>query len=114
MANLKKQITTSKLSRLDDLLVLRGEANSKTQARALIMAGLVFHADTRLEKPGQKVNIGIEISVRKKPHPWVSRGGIKLEHGLEYFNIPIYNKVCMDVGSSTGGFTDVLLSKGAG
>ena len=114
MANLKKQITTSKLSRLDDLLVLRGEANSKTQARALIMAGLVFHADTRLEKPGQKVNIGIEISVRQKPHPWVSRGGIKLEHGLEYFNIPIYNKVCMDVGSSTGGFTDVLLSKGAG
>jgi 23S rRNA (cytidine1920-2'-O)/16S rRNA (cytidine1409-2'-O)-methyltransferase len=99
--------------RLDDLLVLRGMANSKTQAKAFIMAGLIFHRNVRLDKPGQQVNRNINICMRGKPHPWVSRGGIKLAHALEHFQIPIHKKVCMDIGASTGGFTDVLLFNGA-
>tara|TARA_B100000686_G_C16773170_1_gene966576 strand:+ start:1429 stop:2178 length:750 start_codon:yes stop_codon:yes gene_type:complete len=99
--------------RLDDLLVLRGIATSKTQAKAYIMAGLVFHGDTRLDKPGHKVKADIEVYLREKPHPWVSRGGIKLAHAIDRFQLSIKQKVCMDIGSSTGGFTDVLLSNGA-
>ena len=77
------------------------------------MAGLVFQENVRLDKPGKKVKTNIEIYVREKPHPWVSRGGIKLAHALEHFQIPIRKKICMDIGSSTGGFTDVLLFNGA-
>ena len=99
--------------RVDDLLILRGIANNKTQAKAFIMAGLVFQENVRLDKPGKKVKTNIEIYVREKPHPWVSRGGIKLAHALEHFQIPIRKKICMDIGSSTGGFTDVLLFNGA-
>ena len=86
--------------RLDDLLILRGIANNKTQAKAFII-------------PGKKVKTNIEIYVREKPHPWVSRGGIKLAHALEHFQIPIRKKICMDIGASTGGVTDVLLFNGA-
>ncbi|MEE2694050.1 MAG: TlyA family RNA methyltransferase [Pseudomonadota bacterium] len=101
------------ICRLDDLVVLRGLANTKTQAKSYIMAGLVFHGHTRLDKPGHKVKANIEIYLRKKPHPWVSRGGIKLAHALDHFQLSVKQKVCMDIGSSTGGFTDVLLSNGA-
>ena len=104
---------TPNILRLDDLLVLRGMANTKTQAKAYIMAGLVFHDSKRLDKPGHKVKEDIQISLREQPHPWVSRGGIKLAHAIDHFQLSINQKVCMDIGSSTGGFTDVLLSKGA-
>ena len=99
--------------RIDQLLVDRGLAESKTRAQALIMAGLVF-ADTRkVEKSGQTVAEDIAIDVKGRDHPWVSRGGIKLAHGLEHFGWDVSGAVAMDVGSSTGGFTDVLLSRGA-
>jgi len=99
--------------RIDQLLVDRGLAESKTRAQALIMAGLVF-ADTRkVEKSGQTVAEDIAIDVKGRDHPWVSRGGIKLAHGLEHFGWNVSGAVAMDVGSSTGGFTDVLLSRGA-
>ena len=104
---------TPNILRLDDLLVLRGMAHTKTQAKAYIMAGVVFHENTRLDKPGHKVKEDLQISLREKPHPWVSRGGIKLAHAIDHFQLSINQKVCMDIGSSTGGFTDVLLSKGA-
>jgi len=103
----------TKAHRLDDILVARQLATSKTQAKALIMAGLVFHKSTRLDKPGQKVSRNISICVRKKAHPWVSRGGVKLAHALQTFQISVSGKICIDVGASTGGFTDVLLFNGA-
>lgn len=100
-------------SRLDELLVARGLAENRTRAQALVMAGLVFSGEKRLEKSGQRVADDIAIDVRGREHPWVSRGGVKLAHGLEHFRIDPAGLVCLDVGSSTGGFTDVLLQKGA-
>ena len=99
--------------RVDQLLVDRGLAESRTRAQALIMAGLVF-ADTRkIDKPGQTIAEDMVLDVRGRDHPWVSRGGIKLAHGLEVLGWDVSGAVAIDVGSSTGGFTDVLLSKGA-
>ncbi|MEN2786721.1 TlyA family RNA methyltransferase [Sphingomonas qilianensis] len=99
--------------RVDQLLVERGLAESRTRAQALIMAGLVF-ADTRkIDKPGQTIADDIVLDVRGRDHPWVSRGGIKLAHGLDHFAWTVGGAVAIDVGSSTGGFTDVLLSRGA-
>ena len=102
-----------KKDRLDSLLVARGLAPSRTRAQALVMAGLVFADGRRLEKPGQMVADGIELEVRGRPHPWVSRGGVKLAHGLSHFGLSPAGQVCLDVGASTGGFTDVLLQGGA-
>ena len=99
--------------RIDQLLVERGLADSRTRAQALIMAGLVLLGDKRVEKPGQQVADDAEIIVKGQDHPWVSRGGIKLAHALETFAIDVKGAVAIDVGSSTGGFTDVLLSRGA-
>ena len=99
--------------RLDQLLVERGLAESRTQAQALIISGNVFSDQRRLEKPGQIVPADVLLSVRGRAHPWVSRGGIKLAHGLDHFAIDPGNLVCLDVGASTGGFTDVLLTRGA-
>ncbi len=99
--------------RLDQTLVARGLAVSRNQAQALIMAGKVFAGETRLEKAGQQVSEELEISVRGVVHPWVSRGGQKLAHGLSYFNVDPSDAVAVDIGASTGGFTDVLLSFGA-
>lgn len=99
--------------RLDQLLVDRGLAESRGRAQALVMAGLVFSDTRRLDKPGQPVAEDIAIEVKGRDHPWVSRGGIKLAHGLEHFAIDPAGLVCLDLGASTGGFTDVLLSKGA-
>ena len=79
----------------------------------MIRAGLVFHETRRLDKPGTPVDPDLDIEVRGKPHEWVSRGGIKLAHGLDHFDIDPTEKVCLDIGASTGGFTDVLLSRGA-
>jgi len=77
------------------------------------MAGLVFSGEQRLDKPGHKIAEDKPLEVRGQDHPWVSRGGLKLAHGLEHFQISVEGKICVDVGASTGGFTDVLLSNGA-
>jgi 23S rRNA (cytidine1920-2'-O)/16S rRNA (cytidine1409-2'-O)-methyltransferase len=99
--------------RLDQLLVERGLAESRAKAQAAIMAGLVFSNEKRLDKPGTPVAEDLALEVRGQPHPWVSRGGLKLAHAIEAFGIDATGKVAIDVGASTGGFTDVLLTKGA-
>jgi len=99
--------------RADQLLVSRGLAESRTRAQALIMAGAVFSGEKKLAKAGDMLAEGAPLEVRGKDHPWVSRGGIKLHHGLSHFGFDVTSAVALDVGSSTGGFTDVLLSRGA-
>lgn len=99
--------------RLDQLLVARGLAESRTRAQALVMAGLVFSGETKLAKAGQQLAEDAPLEVRGRDHPWVSRGGIKLAHALEHFALDPAGAVAMDIGSSTGGFTDVLLQNGA-
>jgi 23S rRNA (cytidine1920-2'-O)/16S rRNA (cytidine1409-2'-O)-methyltransferase len=93
--------------------VSRGLAESRTKAQALIMAGTVFSGERKLAKAGEMLAEDAPLEVRGKDHPWVSRGGIKLAHGLDFFDFAVTGAVALDVGSSTGGFTDVLLSKGA-
>ena len=100
-------------TRLDLLLVARGLADSRTKAQGLIMAGLVYHGEQKLDKAGAEFADDFEVTVRGKEHPWVSRGGMKLAKAIEHFNIEVTGAVAMDVGASTGGFTDVLLTHGA-
>lgn len=100
-------------SRADQLLVARGLAESRTRAQALIMAGAVFSGERKIAKAGDLLANDAPLDVRGKDHPWVSRGGIKLDHGLTHFGFDVVGAVALDVGSSTGGFTDVLLSRGA-
>ncbi|MBL0932362.1 MAG: TlyA family RNA methyltransferase [Alphaproteobacteria bacterium] len=95
------------------MLVERGLAESRAKAQAAIMAGLVFSNEKRLDKPGTPVAEDIALEMRGQPHPWVSRGGLKLAHAIEAFGIDVAGKTAIDVGASTGGFTDVLLTKGA-
>ncbi|MXP46217.1 TlyA family rRNA (cytidine-2'-O)-methyltransferase [Altererythrobacter luteolus] len=102
-----------KKRRLDQMLVDRGLVESRTRAQALVMAGLVFSGETKLAKPGQQLPEDAPLDVRGRDHPWVSRGGIKLAHALEEFGLDPAGVTAMDVGSSTGGFTDVLLQNGA-
>jgi 23S rRNA (cytidine1920-2'-O)/16S rRNA (cytidine1409-2'-O)-methyltransferase len=92
----------------------RGLAESRTRAQALIMAGAVFSGERKLAKAGDLLGEDAPLEVRGKDHPWVSRGGIKLDHGLAHFGFEVTGAIALDVGSSTGGFTDVLLSRGAG
>ncbi len=99
--------------RVDQALVDRGLAESRAKAQALVMAGLVFSETRRIDKPGQQVKPDTPLTVKGQPHPWVSRGGLKLESGLGHFGIRPAGLACLDVGASTGGFTDVLLSRGA-
>ena len=99
--------------RADQMLVDRGLAESRTRAQALIMAGLVFAGDRKIDKPGQQLAEETVLDVRGRDHPWVSRGGIKLAHGLDHVGWDVGDTVAIDVGSSTGGFTDVLLTRGA-
>jgi 23S rRNA (cytidine1920-2'-O)/16S rRNA (cytidine1409-2'-O)-methyltransferase len=108
----QSNIKMSKI-RIDQLLVERGLAESRTRAQALVMAGHVMLADRKIDKAGQMVPEDAEIMVKGQDHPWVSRGGIKLAHALEHFAIDVGGMTAIDVGSSTGGFTDVLLSGGA-
>ncbi len=103
----------SKKQRLDQLLVERGLAQSRSRAQAMIMAGLVSSATRRLDKPGHRVAVDIPLEIKGPEHPWVSRGGVKLAHGLGHFGIKTKARVCLDIGASTGGFTDVLLNAGA-
>jgi 23S rRNA (cytidine1920-2'-O)/16S rRNA (cytidine1409-2'-O)-methyltransferase len=102
-----------KKQRLDQLLVERGLAESRAKAQALILAGKIFSGERRLDKAGVTLAPDIAIEVRGAPHPWVSRGALKLVQGLDHFAIDATGKVALDVGSSTGGFTEVLLARGA-
>ena len=99
--------------RLDEALVARGLAENRTRARALIMAGLVYAGERRLEKAGMTIADDLALEVRGKEHPWVSRGGVKLAHALDTFVIDPSGLIALDIGASTGGFTDVLLARGA-
>jgi 23S rRNA (cytidine1920-2'-O)/16S rRNA (cytidine1409-2'-O)-methyltransferase len=99
--------------RIDQLLVERGLAESRARAQALVMAGLVFVGETRVDKPGQQVRDDTVIDVRGRDHPWVGRGGVKLDHAIAHFDLDPAGAVAMDIGSSTGGFTEVLLARGA-
>ena len=99
--------------RLDQLLVDRGLAESRSRAQALILAGQVFAGTRRLDKPGQQVTADLAIDLKGQDHPWVSRGGLKLAHALDHFGIDVAGLIGLDIGASTGGFTDVLLSRGA-
>jgi 23S rRNA (cytidine1920-2'-O)/16S rRNA (cytidine1409-2'-O)-methyltransferase len=99
--------------RADQLLVARGLAESRTRAQALILAGKIFSGEKRVAKAGDLLAAGVPLEVRGQDHPWVSRGGLKLAHGLAHFGFSPAGRVCLDVGASTGGFTDVLLANGA-
>ena len=102
-----------KKTRADILLVDRGLVESRTRAQAVIMAGLVFSGEKRIDKPGDSLAPDAPLDLRGQDHPWVSRGGLKLAHALDHFSIDPTGLVCLDVGASTGGFTDVLLAGGA-
>jgi 23S rRNA (cytidine1920-2'-O)/16S rRNA (cytidine1409-2'-O)-methyltransferase len=99
--------------RLDVALVERGLVESRAKAQALILAGLVFSGEKRLDKAGASIATDQPLEVRGAEHPWVSRGGIKLAYGLDHFAIDPAGLVVLDIGASTGGFTDVVLSRGA-
>jgi len=103
----------AKRPRADLVLVERGLAESRARAQALILAGLVYEGTKRVEKPGDGVAQPEALAVRGRDHPWVSRGGLKLVKGLDHFGIDPAGLTGLDVGASTGGFTDVLLSRGA-
>lgn len=102
-----------KKARVDQLLLERGLAESRARGQALILAGIVFSGEQKVEKAGQMLPADAPLEVRGRDHPWVSRGGVKLAHGLDHFGWNVTGSVVIDVGSSTGGFTDVLLSRGA-
>ena len=103
----------SEKKRLDVLLVERGLAETRAKAQALILAGAVFSGEKKLDKAGIGYADDTPLEVKSRDHPWVSRGGIKLAHALEHFAIDVRGLIALDVGASTGGFTDVLLQKGA-
>ncbi|MCQ6278032.1 TlyA family RNA methyltransferase [Bacillus sp. EB600] len=99
--------------RIDVLLVERGLAETREKAKRSIMAGLVFTNEERLDKPGEKVNADIPLSIKGNVLPYVSRGGLKLEKALKVFDVDVNGKVLLDIGASTGGFTDCALQNGA-
>jgi 23S rRNA (cytidine1920-2'-O)/16S rRNA (cytidine1409-2'-O)-methyltransferase len=99
--------------RADQLVVDRGLAGSRARAQALILAGLVYSGERRIGKAGEALAADAPLELRGKDHPWVSRGGVKLAHALDRFGWDVAGAVALDVGSSTGGFTDVLLQRGA-
>ena len=106
-------VTPMTKTRVDQLLVERGLAESRARAQALILAGLVFQGDRRIDKAGQPLAGDAPLDVRGRDHPWVSRGGVKLAHALDHWGWDVSGATAIDVGSSTGGFTDVLLTRGA-
>ena len=97
-----------KKQRADQLLVERGLVESRTRAQALILAGKVFSGERRVAKAGDLLADDAPLEVRGQDHPWVSRGGLKLAHGLAHFGFSPAGRICLDIGASTGGFTDVL------
>lgn len=100
-------------ARADHLVVEQGHADSRARAQALILAGLVFIGDRKVDKSGQQLPVDTVLTLKGRDHPWVSRGGVKLDHALNDLGWDITGVVAIDVGSSTGGFTDVLLTRGA-
>ena len=98
--------------RADQLLIEQGLAESRAKAHALILAGLVTCAGRRVDKPGEQLALDAVLELKRRDHPWVSRGGVKLARALDHFGILVDGKVALDIGASTGGFTDVLLSRG--
>ena len=101
-----------KKERLDKLLVLRGLADTRAKAQSLILAGQVFSGGQRLDKAGHLVAEDVELMI-KEPLPFVSRGGLKLAAALAHFGVDVGGRICLDIGASTGGFTDCLLQHGA-
>jgi 23S rRNA (cytidine1920-2'-O)/16S rRNA (cytidine1409-2'-O)-methyltransferase len=99
--------------RADQALVARGLVESRARAQALILAGKVFSGTRRVDKAGAPVAEETPLEVRGQDHPWVSRGGLKLAHALAHFGLTPAGRACLDIGASTGGFTDVLLAHGA-
>ncbi len=99
--------------RLDKLLVKRGLVESREKAQALIMAGLVYVNGQRIDKAGTRVPLEAQIEIKGEACPYVSRGGLKLEHALKEFRLSVEGLICADIGASTGGFTDCLLQHGA-
>ena len=99
--------------RLDVLLVQQGLAETREKAKRMIMAGLVYANEERYEKPGEKVPVDLELTIKGKVMPYVSRGGLKLEKALKTFDLTVDGKILIDIGSSTGGFTDCALQNGA-
>lgn len=100
--------------RIDQILVDRGLAPSRTRAQALIMAGVVLVGEQRVEKPSERFDPSrASVRVKGQDHPYVGRGGLKLAGALDHFKIDPKGKICLDVGASTGGFTDCLLQRGA-
>jgi len=99
--------------RADLLLVERGLVESRSRAAALILAGKVFSGERRIDKAGDMLAEETPLDLRGQDHPWVSRGGLKLVHALDHFGIDPTGRICLDVGASTGGFTDCLLQRGA-
>ncbi len=102
-----------KKERVDVLLVKRGLAETREKAKRAIMAGLVYSNGERLDKPGEKIDVDSPLTVKGDVHPYVSRGGLKLEKALREFDVHIQGKVLIDIGASTGGFTDCALQHGA-
>ena len=98
--------------RADQLLVDQGLAESRTKAQALILAGLVSCGKRRVDKPGEQLAPDAALALKGRDHPWVSRGGVKLAYALDRFGITVEGSVALDIGASTGGFTDVLLARG--
>lgn len=103
----------AKKQRLDVLLVERGLVETREKAKRAVMAGIVFSNEVRLDKPGEKVNDDIPLVIKGNMMPYVSRGGLKLEKALKTFELSVEDKVLLDIGSSTGGFTDCALQHGA-
>ena len=103
----------AKKARVDQLLADRGLAESRTRAQALILGGRVFSGERRIDKAGEMLSGATPLEVRGNLHPWVSRGGLKLAHALSHFRLSPAGLTCLDIGASTGGFTDVLLEHGA-
>jgi 23S rRNA (cytidine1920-2'-O)/16S rRNA (cytidine1409-2'-O)-methyltransferase len=99
--------------RADQLLVERGLAETRARAQALILAGLVSSDGRRIDKPGTALALETPLALAGRDHPWVSRGGVKLAFALDHFRVDVTGATALDIGASTGGFTDVLLAKGA-
>ena len=107
-------MATAKLKiRLDELLVERGLVESRSQAKSFILAGNVFSNENRLEKVGKIVDYDVPLAIKGKDHAWVSRGGLKIDYAISYFGFDVGERVCLDLGASTGGFTHVLIERGA-
>lgn len=104
---------TNKKERLDILLVDRGLIDTREKAKRAIMAGTVYSGSERMDKPGMKVDVTAPLEIKGNPLPYVSRGGLKLEKAIQTFNVSLEDKIMLDIGASTGGFTDCALQNGA-